>query len=68
MDEPTHPTFEAWIAELEAIMDDWGKKHEGRPYGNGTLAETTGLSCWMQSYDEGLSPQDAFDEDRDCWD
>lgn len=65
--EPTHNTFESWIADLEKIMDDWGAKHDGRPYGDGPLAETTGLKAWRGYYDDGYSPQDAFSEDQTYW-
>lgn len=66
--KPTHETFEAWIADLEKIMDDWKAKHGERPYGDGTLAATTGLECWQGYYDDAYSPQAAFSEDQSYWD
>jgi hypothetical protein len=66
--KPTHETFELWIAELEKKMDDWAAKHGGRPYGDGSLAETTGLECWQGYYDDGYSPSAAFSEDQSYWD
>ena len=64
---PTHETFEAWIVDLEKLMDDWGEKNDGRPYGDGSLAETTGLKCWLSYYKDGYSPHDAFAEDQTYW-
>lgn len=67
--KPTHETFEAWIADLEIIMDEFASEYGGgRPYGDGTLAETTGLECWRGYYDGGYSPREAFDEDQTYWD
>lgn len=59
--------FMAWMSDLERIMVDFGAKHEGHPYG-GPLVESTGLECWFDYYDNGFSPQAAFDEDRTYWD
>jgi len=64
---PTHATFEEWITALELVMDDWGAKNDGRPYGSGSLAETTGLDCWRGYYNDGYSPRDAFSEDQTYW-
>ena len=63
---PDQP-FDLWIAELEIVMDEWGKKHGGRPYGDGTLAETTGIECWKPYFDTGYSPLEAFAEDQTYW-
>lgn len=59
--------FQNWMVRLEEIMDDFGKKYGQRPYGK-PLSESTGLDCWYCSYEDGSSPQQAFDDDRDCWD
>ena len=66
---PTHPTFEAWIADLEIIMDEYAAEYGGgRPYGDGTLAEMTGLESWRGYYDDAYSPREAFEEDQTYWD
>lgn len=59
--------FGDWMANLEAVMDEWKAKHGVRPYGDEPLSTATGLECWKTAFDDGKSPQEAFDEDRDCW-
>ena len=61
------PPFSDWIEELEQVMEAWKAKYGERPYGEPTLEETTGLECWRDAYDLGMSPQQAFDEDRSYW-
>lgn len=65
---PTHETFDLWIAGLERAMDAWAARHGERPYGDGSLAETTGLECWRDYYEDGYSPHEAFLEDQSYWD
>jgi len=50
--------FELWFADLEAVH-----KRYGSPYGEGSLAENTGIECWMTAFEEGMSATDALDED-----
>lgn len=54
--------FEVWLGEIEKLMDGLG-----RPYGDGSLPETTGIECWCVSYRNGMTPQEALDEDMSYW-
>ena len=59
-------TFDMWMDLLEAIMRDWQTSWGNLPYSL-PLADSTGLDCWRDSYDDGLSPLDAFHADQECW-
>lgn len=53
--------FENWFKDLDvehAKLD--------RPYGDGSLAESTGIECWYAFFTEGSSPADALHEDLRC--
>lgn len=52
------PEFEKWMAEL-----DGAHAKVGFPYGEGQLATTTGLECWIMFFEDGFSPEDAIEED-----
>lgn len=58
--------FSFWVHELERIMQKWDATHGNLPY-RLPLADSTGLECWQEAFDDGMSPQEAFDEDRHCW-
>ncbi len=50
-------SFEQWAKELERIADGaYGKGYDFTQ------------ECWREVFDEGKTPQEAFEEDRDCWD
>lgn len=62
-------TFKDWLASLEAIMRDWDAKHGNLPY---TLPLTDtdnegNVLCWKDSYDDGMTPEEAFASDRTYW-
>ncbi len=46
--------FESWIQELENIY----KEH-----GINNILDQTGEECWEEVYNEGYTPEEAFDED-----
>lgn len=50
--------FETWMAELETahIKVD-------RPYGGRTLAQMTGIECWIGFFEDGFTPEEALEED-----
>ncbi|MDX2308105.1 MAG: hypothetical protein NW216_07700 [Hyphomicrobium sp.] len=52
-------TFEMWLKRLDDVMRDWQTSWGNLPYIL-PLADSTGLDCWREMYDYGLSPQDAF--------
>lgn len=58
--------FMAWIGQLEDVLKEWGRKHGEVPYGL-PLSESTGLSCWYDSFRDDMTPQEAFDSDRSYW-
>lgn len=55
--------FVAYMIELDAA-----DAQRGRPYGEGSLWETTGAECWFTFFEDGYSPKDALAEDESCWD
>ncbi len=69
---PTDPhtggklTFEMWLDQLEGHMRGWDAQWGNLPYLL-PLADSTGLDCWREMYDDGMSPLDAFWEDQNAW-
>lgn len=69
---PTDPhhggkmTFDLWLAWLEQIMRDWQTSWGNLPY-TLPLADCTGLECWRDAYDDGMTPLDAFHADQENW-
>jgi len=59
-------TFEMWIEQLESIMREWITHWENLPY-RLPLADSTGLDCWRDMYDDGISPIEAFWADQESW-
>ena len=52
--------FEEWLAAIDALSDAEGARSEdGRSY-----TEMTGRDCWRDAFDDGLSPQDAWSEEK----
>jgi len=52
-------TFTEWLAALDAIAEANGVPRTGGM----TYTERTGPDCWLESYDDGDTPQQAWDED-----
>ena len=50
--------FEAWMTALDAAH-----RKLGSPYGEGDLWDTTGPSCWIEFFREGVLPAGALIED-----
>lgn len=59
-------TFEAWIVELEAVASAWDKTHGNLPY-TLPMADSIGVGCWRDAFEDDLTPQEAFDSDKSCW-
>ena len=59
-------TFDMWIERLETIMGEWERQWGNLPY-TLPLKESTGLACWLEMYDDGLTPLHAFWEDQESW-
>ena len=62
-------TFKDWLASLETVMREWDAKHGNLPY---TLPLTGvdnegNVLCWKDSYDDGMTPEEAFASDRTYW-
>ncbi len=61
-------TFETWIIAVEDLL----KKHEARfgrhanPY-TLPLSDSTGHDVWIESYNNGFSPEEALSEDMRHW-
>lgn len=51
-----------WKEEFEALCAS-----EDDPYGPEGPIKACGEECWRQLFDEGMSPQDALDSDRQHW-
>lgn len=81
MEEPGHlPTmrevndardalFLAWLGELEKVMTAWDAKYGNLPYALPLDRDLTAGNnlCWRDSYDDGMTPQEAFDSDQSYW-
>ena len=59
-------SFMAWIGKLETLMREWDTKHGNLPY-TLPLSYSTGLRVWLDSFEDGMTPQDAFASDRSYW-
>lgn len=55
-----------WLPALEQVMRDWDTSWGNLPY-TLPLAESTGIDCWREMFDNGLLPDDAFFEDQNSW-
>ncbi|MGI9296394.1 MAG: hypothetical protein ACR2QC_00675 [Gammaproteobacteria bacterium] len=55
--------FADWVDELEQVILSFEKKSGWRPY-DIPLAVSTGLACWREWYDDGMTPQEAFESDQ----
>lgn len=61
--------FREWVDKLEEIMRKWDAKHGNLPCGLPLDRDPTSgnLLCWKDSFDDGMSPQEAFDSDQSYW-
>ena len=66
MSEPKIP-FEDWCKQLDSHHERQRAAGVFKGYGPGSVIEKTGAECWRHFYDYGLCPEDALDEDRECW-
>ena len=60
------PTFDQWVTELERIMEEWDSEYGNLPY-TLPLKASTGLGCWRESFEDGMSPAEAFASDQNYW-
>ena len=50
--------FDQYMADLDA-----SHARLGSPYGEGSLWQLTGAECWFASFEDGITADDALDED-----
>lgn len=61
--------FSEWMDELEGLMRDWHAKHGNLPYDLplDRAEDNANICCWRDSYDDGMTPEEAFASDRAYW-
>ena len=61
--------FSTWMADLERIMEEWASNYDGgiKPFGGATLSEITGLACWKECFDAGMTAHEAFNDGEIYW-
>jgi hypothetical protein len=47
--------FEAWLAAVDVLANAAG--------GTGSYTQQTGIECWRDSYEDDLTPEDAWWEE-----
>lgn len=56
----TRMTFDEWLAELDAIA-----KADGVSFTTGqTFTQITGTDCWLDAFEDAMTPQEAWDEEK----
>lgn len=62
-------SFLTWLLDLEKIMTDWQAAHGNLPYDLPLDLDMTNgnVLCWRDSYDDGMTPQEAFASDQSYW-
>ena len=50
-----HMTYEEYVGEIHVIAIKFGWATESTPYAD--------FGSWLDAFEEGLTPQEAFDED-----
>ncbi len=53
---------EEWMPQLERIAWEWSVK-AGVKFYPFPLSKSTGVECWREMFEDGLTPQEAMDED-----
>jgi hypothetical protein len=54
-------SFEEWLEELDRLAQAEGLE--------GSYVEQTGTECWLESYELGVTPAEAWEEEKSCaWD
>lgn len=52
--------FNEWLASVDVLADAEGARcSDGRSY-----TEMTGRECWREAYDDGVTPQAAWSEEK----
>jgi hypothetical protein len=61
--------FSTWLDQLEAIMRSWHEKHGNLPYALPLVRDPKceAVISWRDSYDDGMTPQQAFESDQSYW-
>lgn len=61
--------FREWLGELNTLMTAWHEKHGNLPYELpiNTKANEDNALAWRDSFDDGMTPQEAFDVDQSYW-
>lgn len=53
-------SFDEWLAAIDTLADAEGARgKDGRSY-----TQMTGRDCWKEGFDDGLSPDDAWSEEK----
>lgn len=53
-------TFKEWLSAIDVLADaEGGRGKDGRSY-----TQATGTDCWREAFDDGLSPADAWHEEK----
>lgn len=55
-----------WLPALEQAMREWDRAHGNLPY-KLPLSQSTGIACWREMFDDGLTPDEALREDQRAW-
>jgi hypothetical protein len=48
--------FEDWLAAVDALADENGGSFP-------SYTQMTGVECWREAYDDGLTPDEAWSEE-----
>ena len=62
-------TFDIWLIELESLMTEWHRKYGNLPYELplDKTPDAGNVLCWKDSFDDGMTPEEAFASDRQYW-
>jgi len=66
---PERTSFTEWLAELERLMTEWDQQYGNLPYGFplDKSPDNGNVLCWRDSFDDGMTPGEAFASDRQYW-
>lgn len=53
-------TFTEWLAEIDALA-----KADGVSFTTGqTFTQMTGPECWLDAFDDGMTPREAWEQEK----
>ena len=56
-----------WCRQLDAHHEKMRQAGQIEGYGPGSVIENTGWEAWAGYFEDGYTPEQAFDEDRSYW-